>query len=314
MLSGQSRSILLNHEYGFPKMTRNFTAVATVVVAYVIACVVAIATGFLVRHLHPIAIAAIADAAATMVIFAFSFLYKNSSFYDPYWSVAPIALVAYWALLPAAQGADHTRQTVVAVLVAAWGLRLTYNWYRGWQGLRHEDWRYLDLQEQHGRAYWLVSFSGIHMFPTILVFLGCIPVYYALTSDLRAFGALDIAATVITAGAIIIEATADQQLRRFVTGPHVPGGLLTTGLWKYSRHPNYFGEISFWWGLFVFALAANPSKEWPIAGPVSMTILFVFISIPMIEKRHLERKPLYHAYMHSTSFLIPWFPNKGEDE
>lgn len=294
--------------------TRDFKAVATVVMAYVAACAAAILSGYLVRHLHPLAIAAIGDVVATMVIFAFSYVYKNSSFYDPYWSLAPIALMAYWASLPEAQEADRTRQIAVAVLVAAWGLRLTYNWFRGWKGLNHEDWRYVDLQKQHGSAYWLVSFSGVHMFPTILVFLGCIPIYFALTSDLRVFGTLDIVAIIITGGAVLIEGTADQQLRRFVLSPPVPGRLLTTGLWKFSRHPNYFGELGLWWGVFVFGLAASPSTEWPIIGPVSMTFLFVLISIPMIEKRHLERKPMYHAYMQRTSFLIPWFPKKDKAE
>lgn len=294
--------------------TRDFKAVATVVAAYVVAGTGAIVAGYFVRHLHPIAIAAIADIVATVIIFAFSFVYKNSSFYDPYWSLTPVALVAYWASLPAAEGADHTRQIIVAILIAAWGLRLTYNWYRGWRGLGHEDWRYVDLQKQHGRAYWLVSFAGIHMLPTILVFLGCIPVYYALTSDGTAFGPLDILATIITGGAIIIEGIADQQLRRFVLSRPVPGSMLAAGLWKYSRHPNYFGELGLWWGLFVFGLAASPSNEWPIIGTVSMTILFVLISIPMIEKRHLERKPMYHAYMQRTSFLIPWFPKKDDKE
>ena len=88
----------------------------------------------------------------------------------------------------------------------------------------------------------------------------------------------------------------------------VPGATLTTGLWAYSRHPNYLGEILFWWGLYLFALAAYPAAWWTIFGPLSITLLFVFISIPMIEKRHIERRPDYPAYLDRTPMIMPRFP------
>ena len=142
--------------------------------------------------------------------------------------------------------------TLVFALVLAWAVRLTWNWARGWQGLGHEDWRYLRLQEQTGRAYWLVSFTGIHLMPTFWVFAGCLSLYPALAAATRPFGVLDAIAALVMAGSIWIEKRADDELRRFRAEGHGPQAILKTGLWAWSRHPNYFGEMGFWWGLWLF--------------------------------------------------------------
>ena len=134
-------------------MTR---AVLSVALAYLVALAVALSVGHTVPLEHPIGVALAADVAATVVIFGFSLAYRNSSFYDPYWSLAPIAIAIYWLSLA---NIYPVRAFVVLALVTLWGLRLTWNWLRGWQGLGHEDWRYVDLQRSSGRAYWLVSFS-----------------------------------------------------------------------------------------------------------------------------------------------------------
>ena len=155
-------------------------AFSTVVVAYLVALAVAIAVGVAVDDERPIYVAAAADVAATVVIFAFSLAYRNSSFYDAYWSVAPIAIACYWLLRPEVADVNGARQLVVTALVCLWGVRLTYNWARGWGGLDHQDWRYVDLQRKTGRAYWLVSLTGIHLVPTVWVFLGCLSLYPAL--------------------------------------------------------------------------------------------------------------------------------------
>jgi len=196
------------------------------------------------------------------------------------------------------------------VLVIWWAIRLTYNWVRRWEGLSHEDWRYADFRQQYGSLYWLVDFFGIHLFPTVMVFLGCLSLYPALSSGTRPFGALDVLAVVVTASAISIETIADQQLWRFLNGPRKPGEILGTGLWAYSRHPNYFGEILFWWGLFLFGLAADPSYWWTVVGPVAMVLMFVFASVPMIDRRSVERRPGYAAHMTKVSAIVPWFPKR----
>jgi steroid 5-alpha reductase family enzyme len=278
---------------------------------YGVAIAVAVGVGWAVRAQHPIVIALVADVAATMVVFGFSRRFDNSSLYDPYWSVAPPLIALWFTLAPMSGPPPVARQVVVNALVLAWGIRLTHNWYRQWRGLEHEDWRYVDLRRKHGHRYWLVSFAGIHFFPTVLTFLGSLSLYPALAAGTALFGWLDAVALVVTAGAIWIEGAADNQLRNFIrTGP-APGTIMDRGIWAYSRHPNYFGEIAFWWGLWLFGLSAAPDFWWTVVGPLAITLLFVFISIPMIERRMAERRPGFEAHQRRVSMLIPWPPKRG---
>ena len=199
---------------------------------------------------------------------------------------------------------------MAAVLVWLWGLRLTGNWVRSWPGMHHEDWRYVRQRELTGRAYWLVSFLGLHFFPTALVFAGSVSIWIACTSA-TPFGILDVVAIVVTAGAIVIETLADEQLVAFRRSQPPAGAIINNGLWRYSRHPNYFGELSFWWGLWLFSLAAHPHVGWSIAGPIGMTLLFVFISVPMLDRRSVARRPAYAEHMKRVSGLVPLPPRRS---
>ena len=256
--------------------------------------------------LHPILRACGADLAATLEVFGFSLAYNNSSFYDPYWSVVPPLLALYWLAAAGARGLP-ARQALAGALLLAWAVRLTFNWVRRWRGLSHEDWRYADFRRA-GAAYWPISFAGFHLMPTMIVFLGCLSLWPALTAA-RAFGLLDLAAALVTAGAILLEAAADRQLARYLTSAG-PGEVLEKGLWSLSRHPNYFGEVAFWWGLWLFGLAADPSWWWTVAGPLSMTALFLGISVPMMDRHLLARRPRYAAALENRSAFLPWFPRK----
>jgi len=273
--------------------------------AYAAAGGIAALTGWLAGELHPIWAVGLADLAATVVVFLFSLAFDNSSLYDPYWSVLPPFLALYWLLRAGARGVP-TRQALAGALLAAWAVRLTFNWVRRWKGLRHEDWRYAGYRRA-GAAYWPISFAGFHLMPTIVVFLGCLPLWPALTAPGRAFGLLDLAAVLVTAGAITLEAAADRQLARFLRSDGHEK-ILDTGLWSLSRHPNYFGEVAFWWGLWLFGLAADPSWWWTVAGPVAMTTLFLGISVPMMDRHLLARRPEYAAHLRRRSGFLPWFP------
>jgi steroid 5-alpha reductase family enzyme len=252
-----------------------------------------------------------ADVAATVVIFAFSRKYRNSSFYDAYWSVIPPLLAVYWYWANPQAGIDATRAALVIGLVWLWAIRLTANWATFWEGLHHEDWRYPLVRARAGKHEFAADFMGIHFFPTVQVFLGCLPIYAVLTRGQQPLGWLDALAFVVTLGAIIIETVADLQLHAFIAKKKTPGSFITTGLWAWSRHPNYFGELSFWWGLMLFGLAAAPDQWWWIMpGALAMTAMFVFASIPFMDNRSKERRPAYAEHMRKVSALVPLPPKR----
>lgn len=244
-----------------------------------------------------------ADLVATVAVFGISRTFNNTSVYDAYWSIAPPVIA--FGLLAVTEAGSSPRALLVCLLIAAWGVRLTYNWWRGWTGIRHEDWRYVDLRASMGRLYWLVSFAGLHVFPTLLVYLGCLALLPVMDSAARGLGLLDLAATFVTVAAIVIEAVADRQLHDFVASKPQPDEVMTRGLWGRCRHPNYLGEVSLWYGLALFGLAADPSAWWVATGPIVMTALFVFISIPMIEKRMLRKRPAYADIIAHYPRLLP---------
>ncbi|HEY7420301.1 MAG TPA: DUF1295 domain-containing protein, partial [Ktedonobacteraceae bacterium] len=219
----------------------------------------------------------------------------------------PPFFALFWLLQPGSTGFASLRHTLVFVLICLWALRLTANWGYQWRGIHYEDWRYQDMQKQYGRFYWPVSFLGIHLFPTTLVFLGCLALWPALEHGMQPFNWLDVVALIVTLGAITIETTADLQMRHFRRAAPKPDQVIPPGLWLYSRHPNYFGEVSFWWGLFLFGLAADPSFWWTIIGPLAMLALFLFLSIPLMEKHLLAKRPGYVEYQQQVSAFVPWF-------
>ena len=274
-------------------------------IAYIAAIAAAVFTGSLFPDLSPLWIVLIADSVGTIVIFIFSLIFKNGSFYDAYWSVAPIVIVGYYLFISPVE-ADVFRLTACSVLVTVWGIRLTYNWARGWTGLDHEDWRYRNLQDQTGIFYPLVNFLGIHFFPTIMVYLGCLGFYAAMVIPVIPFGIWDILGLIIGFTGIYWEATADLQLHRYKKTRPPKGSFLKKGLWAYSRHPNYFGEMSFWVGICLLGLGGNPSFLWSLAGPTAMILMFVFISIPMIDKRMIASRTGYQKHINKVNAIIPW--------
>ena len=213
-------------------------AFALCALAYVLALFVAIALGYVSRELHPILIVFIADIGATLVIYTFGRIFQNTSFYDAYWSLAPLAIALYWVLGTSSENVFTARQIIVITLVFVWGLRLTYNWASQWRGLKHEDWRYTYYRKKVKGWFWLIDLVGLEMMPTVIVFLACLSLYPALAVGENSFGILDVIAIVFTAGAITIEVIADQQLRIFRRIQAKPGETMNKGLWAYSRHPN----------------------------------------------------------------------------
>lgn len=250
----------------------------------------------------------IADVIATLVIFAFSRAFGNSSFYDPYWSVIPPLLLLYWWL--ETPGADPVRCALIALVVVVWAVRLTVNWLLSFPGLRHEDWRYPLLRERAGRGEFVADLFPIHLIPTVIVFAGMLPVYVAVTSTGDDLAWLTGIAVLVGLAAVWLELVADGQLRRFARDRR-PGDVMDRGLWGWSRHPNYFGEFGFWVAMALFGIAAAPGSGWWLwIGAAAMLAMFLGASIPMMEQRSLERRPEYGAVVERVPRFVPRPPRR----
>lgn len=274
------------------------------ILIYVLAILSAVLVGRQFTDFHPLVMIAAGDLAATVLVFLFSMLMNNSSAYDPYWSVKPIVIAVAYIFIFHVESLD-IRQWLVLLGTALYALRLTSNFYRDWPGFKHEDWRYVNFRKSSGKAYWLVSFLAIHLFPTIMVYLGCISMFYVFGAEGRVLNAWDLAGTLVLFGSVLYVYIADEQLRTFRKKPENKGKTISSGLWRLSRHPNYLGEISTWWGLAFFAIAAACENWMTLGGPLAITIMFIFASIPLIEKRNLERRQGYKEYRNSTPMLLP---------
>jgi steroid 5-alpha reductase family enzyme len=277
---------------------------------YIATTAIAITAGYFVPINNPLFLAAITDVIATVIIFVFSVLRDNSNVYDPYWSAAPIFLTGYWIVSSAPGAAMHPGSILIFIPIIIWSNRLTYNFLRQWNGFKHENWRYAAYRTKTGRWYWPVSCIGIHFFPTVIVFSACIPLYYAITSANQELSIMDITAAITALTAITIETFSDNQLRRYLLTRANIRTTLQSGIWKLTRHPNCFGEILFWWGMYFFVIAGNQRFWWTIFGPIIVTMLFICISIPLIEEKMKKNKPDYDEYKKRVSALIPWFRKK----
>jgi steroid 5-alpha reductase family enzyme len=252
----------------------------------------------------------IADVLATGVIFAFSRAFKNSSFYDAYWSVVPPLLLLYWWLI--ATNPDTLRSLLIAIVVVLWAIRLTGNWIYAFPGLHHEDWRYPKFKASAGRWEFFADLFAIHLIPTVQVFLGMIPVYVAVTRPGPGLTWLAWTAFVVGIAAVAIEFVADLQMHRFVAAAPA-GEVMDRGLWSWSRHPNYFGEFSFWLSLALFGVAAAPADWWWLGiGAFAMLAMFLGASIPMMEERSLERRPNYAQVVERIPRFVPRPPRTRE--
>ncbi|MFC7502574.1 DUF1295 domain-containing protein [Nocardioides sp. GCM10030258] len=253
----------------------------------------------------------VADLLATLVVFAASRIHRNSSFYDAYWSILPPYLAVYWWLAADAPGVSDGRGWLVLGVIAAWAIRLTGNWIYAFPGLHHEDWRYPLVRERAGRMELLADLVGIHVVPTLQVFLGLLPVYAAVALPGRDVNWLDGVAVVVGLAAVALAFAADLQMYRFVRTRR-PGDVMDRGLWAWSRHPNYFGEISFWFAMGLFGLAASPDDWWwVLIGTVAMVAMFQAASIPMMEGRSLERRPSYQEVIERVPRLVPRPPRRS---
>lgn len=243
---------------------------------------------------------------ATIFIYIGSVILKNSSLYDPFWSVAPIPIALYLSL-------NFENTLIVKFLVLTpiifWALRLTRNWIISWEGFEHEDFRYIDLKNTNMVRAEVNNFFGIHLFPTLIVNLSLYPLVFILTNNSNSSIFLSFA-SLFTFLAVVLETISDEQMREFRKNPLNKGKTMKYKLWKYSRHPNYLGEIGFWFGIYMMGLSSGMAPFWIIICPLTMLALFIFVSCPMMDNRSLMNRPDYKDYMEVTSQLMLLPPKK----
>ncbi len=267
--------------------------------------IMAAALGLGVYMLMPFAFWAkllIADIACTVFVFIFSMIFKNASVYDPYWSVQPIVIVVFFAC-----GHMITLPSLLLLIsIIYWGIRLTGNWAYTFGGLKHQDWRYTKFENESGKIYPLINLAGIHLMPTLIVYLCTLPAVFVIRNELSA-NAGSVIGMAVCIGAATLQLFSDVQMQRYrKSGEH---GLIRTGLWKYARHPNYLGEILMWWGVGIQAVSVMPDHWYLLAGALANTIMFFAVSIPLADKRQ-SQKPGYAEYKAATRSLLP-IPKKA---
>jgi steroid 5-alpha reductase family enzyme len=195
-------------------------------------------------------------------------------------------------------------------MVTVWGLRLSI--YIGWRNKgKGEDFRYREFRKKYGEnRYWWISFFQTFLLQGILMWLISAPLLGALYSGAdRSFAFLDFIGVIIWSVGLIFEAGGDYQLTRFRSDPGNKGKVLNTGLWKYTRHPNYFGDAAVWWGYGLICISAG--SYLPAAGSLLMTALIIKVSgVALLEKSLSVQKPQYKEYIEKTSAFIPWLPKK----
>ena len=249
----------------------------------------------------------IAHIIATVIVFIASSLFKNSSFYDPFWSIVPIPIVIYVSFWPDSENLDYEKIFLFFIPVLYWGIRLTYNWVRRWEGLYDEDFRYEDLKELKFSSF--IDFFGIHLYPTLQVNLSLLPVYYGLSVSTNPSNYWLYLASFYPIMAVTLELISDNQLWKFKKNKDNKNKFIKTGLWSYSRHPNYLGEILFWWGIFFMTLAVDVSYWYLFICPLSMNLMFSLITCKMMDNRSLIKRDGYKDYMNKTNQLLI-FPKK----
>jgi steroid 5-alpha reductase family enzyme len=242
------------------------------------------------------------------LVWLLSLRLRDSSIVDIFWGLGFVALA--WAAVAMADGPVSPRAWLMTGLVTVWGLRLSghilrRNWGRG------EDFRYRAWREQAGPSWWWRSYAKVFLLQGGIMWLVAAPLIAGVTHGPQPPpGWVDAFAVLIWAIGFGFETAGDWQLARFKSDPANAGRLMTSGVWRYTRHPNYFGDAAVWWGHFLLAVAAG--AWWTAFSPVLMTFLLVRVSgVAMLESAMRDRKPGYREYVATTSAFVPWFPRRG---
>jgi steroid 5-alpha reductase family enzyme len=252
-------------------------------------------------------VAALVILGIMTAIWIVSLILRDSSIVDISWGTGfVVSTWVYFALTP---DGFPARKWLISTLVTVWGLRLSlYILWRNWG--KGEDFRYRKWREEAGEKWWWQSYFKVFVLQGVLMWIISIPLLAAqigVTPDRLTI--LDLAAIPIWAVGFFFEAVGDWQLARFKADPANKGKVLDTGVWRYTRHPNYFGDATQWWAYFLVAAAGG--GFWTIFSPILMTTFLLRVSgVTLLEKTLTTTKPQYKEYIETTSAFIPWFPKK----
>jgi len=254
--------------------------------------------------------AVLASSAAAVALYMtgvwlLSLRLRDASIADVFWGPG-FALVA---ILSAAISAPSSRGLLLAALTSVWGLRLALHIGARWRKKKEEDRRYRAMRANWGDRFPLVSLFTVFLLQGALLWVVSLPLQAgAALGATRPLGLPDLAGGLLFAVGLGFEAVGDAQLARFLRDPASRGRVMETGLWRYTRHPNYFGDALLWWGLGLIGAATG--AWWCLAGPAFMTLLLVRVSgVSLLEKDIAGRRPEYVAYVRRTSAFLPWPPS-----
>lgn len=237
-----------------------------------------------------------------------SLILRNASIVDVFWGAGfLLAAVVYFLATDGFTG----RKVLATALVAVWGTRLSLhilwrNWGKG------EDFRYRRWRERAGARFWWTSLFQVFLLQGLLLWIISTPLLAAqFNDDPDRFAVTDFVGSAVWGIGFFFESVGDWQLARFKRDPENEGKVMRAGLWAYTRHPNYFGDATLWWGYFI--IAAGTPYGWLTAfSPAIMTTLLLRVSgVALLERTLKETRPQYRDYMESTSAFLPWFPAKG---
>jgi steroid 5-alpha reductase family enzyme len=241
------------------------------------------------------------------LLWGLSVILKNVSIVDLFWGPGFIILNAFYFVM---SGESGIRKTVLFILVTLWGLRLFI--YLAYRNIgKEEDFRYRAFRQKYGpERYWWISYFQTFLLQGALMLIVSFPLLGVNTgTQTGKLIWLDYLAVLVWITGFVFEAGGDFQLSRFRRNPENKGKVLNTGFWRYTRHPNYFGDSAVWWSFAIFSVAAG--SYWQIAGSILMTWLIIKVSgVAMLERTLIDSKNPYGEYMRQTSPFFPWFPKK----
>jgi len=253
---------------------------------------------------NPLMVNAVVVTLLMLTIWIGSIFCRNASIIDAFWGFGFVLITwtTFWISNPL------QRSFLLPVLTTIWGMRLSlFLAWRNW-GLP-EDFRYRSMRDKHGSRFWLVSLLTVFVLQGLVMWIVSLPLQTsgAMTNGSNTLVVIGVLLWLI---GIVFESVGDWQLARFRSEASNKGSVLNRGLWRYTRHPNYFGDFCVWWGLFIVSLQ-HGAPVWSVVGPILMSILLLkFSGVGLLEKSLKKSKPDYAEYVAATNAFFPWLPRK----